>query len=101
CQYPQMSTFVPYTTLFRSIHGFTGCPYEVSPLKAYLKEHTDWKVEVPVLTGHGDELDLVDVPYEVWLEDAEQAYERLANICDTIDRKSTRLNSSHVSISYA
>lgn len=66
------------------IHGFTGGPYEVGPLKTYLEEHTDWKVEVPVLTGHGDELDLADVPYEVWLEDAEQAYERLANICDTI-----------------
>ena len=66
------------------IHGFTGGPYEVEPLRDYLEEHTDWKVEIPVLTGHGDELDLEDVPYEVWLEDAEQAYERLTNLCDTI-----------------
>lgn len=66
------------------IHGFTGGPYEVDPLREYLQEHTDWKIDVPVLTGHGKELDLKDVPYEVWIEDAEKAYKQLAEICDTI-----------------
>lgn len=66
------------------IHGFTGGPYEVEPLQNYLEEQTDWEVVLPVLTGHGEELDLADVPYEVWLEDAEKAYEKLAKKCDTI-----------------
>jgi len=66
------------------IHGFTGGPYEIDPLRTYLEEHTDWRVEVPVLTGHGDELDLEDVPYEVWLEDAKQALEALQASCDRV-----------------
>src|SRR5699024_8946401 len=66
------------------IHGFTGGPYEVEPLKDYLEEHTDWKVDVPVLTGQGDELDLADVRDGGWLQDAREAYESLANRCETI-----------------
>lgn len=66
------------------IHGYTGGPYEVEPLRAYLAEHTDWKVEVPVLTGHGDELNLADVPYEVWLEDAKVALEKMQETCEEV-----------------
>lgn len=66
------------------IHGFTGGPYEVEPLADYLEEQTDWQVTLPVLTGHGDELDLADVPYEVWLEDAEKAFHQLQKTCDKI-----------------
>lgn len=66
------------------IHGYTGGPYEVDPLRVYLEEHTDWRVEVPVLTGHGDELNLTDVPYEVWLEDAEAVLKVLQESCDLV-----------------
>src|SRR5690625_1372343 len=66
------------------IHGYTGGPYEVEPLRAYLVEHTDWKVEVPTLTGHGNELNLEDVPYEVWLEDAKNAFEKMQQTCDEV-----------------
>ncbi len=66
------------------IHGFTGGPYEVEPLAQYLEKETDWIVTLPVLTGHGDELDLADVPYEVWLEDAEKALHKLQASCDRI-----------------
>src|SRR5699024_11535237 len=92
------------------IHGYTGGPYEVEPLREYLVEQTDWNIVVPTLTGHGEQLDLKDVSYEVWLEDATRALEELKQACNKvyvigfsmggIDRKSTRLNSSHVSISY-
>lgn len=66
------------------IHGYTGGPYEVEPLRAYLEEHTNWKIAVPVLTGHGDELDLAEVPYEVWLEDATKAFEEMQATCNTV-----------------
>lgn len=66
------------------IHGYTGGPYEVEPLRAYLEEHTDWKIHVPQLTGHGKELDLAEVPYEVWLNDAKVAFEKLQADCDEI-----------------
>lgn len=66
------------------IHGYTGGPYEISPLADFLKERTDWLIQVPTLEGHGRELDLKDVSYEVWLEDALNAYESLRERCDTI-----------------
>lgn len=66
------------------IHGYTGGPYEVEPLRAFLEEHTDWQIDVPILTGHGDELDLADVPYEVWLADAKAALEKMQETCDQV-----------------
>ena len=66
------------------IHGFTGGPYEVEPLGQYLKEKTDWQIEVPVLSGHGPELNLEDVHYEEWLEDAVSALLKLQETCETI-----------------
>lgn len=66
------------------IHGYTGGPYEIEPLAQYMKEHTDWIVEVPTLRGHGEQLDLKDVSYEIWLEDALRAYEKLRKQCETI-----------------
>lgn len=66
------------------IHGFTGGPFEVEPLRAFLEERTDWKVVVPTLTGHGEELDLSSVKYEVWLEDAKNALHELQSQCETV-----------------
>lgn len=42
------------------IHGYTGGPYEVDPLRVYLQKRTNWKIVVPVLEGHGENLDLAD-----------------------------------------
>ncbi|WP_066187479.1 alpha/beta hydrolase [Gracilibacillus timonensis] len=61
------------------IHGFTGGPYEVGPLADYIREHTDWQVEVPSLPGHGlgeegRDLELLGVSYQDWINEAEQAY---------------------------
>lgn len=56
------------------IHGYTGGPYEVDPLAAYLKENTNWQVEVPTLPGHGKNLSLTEenVSHERWIQAAEQ-----------------------------
>lgn len=66
------------------IHGYTGGPYEVEPVKQYLQEKTDWVIKVPVLTGHGEELQLEDANYEMWLDEAEQELIALKEQCDRI-----------------
>lgn len=66
------------------IHGYTGGPYEVKPLEDYLRTHTDWQISVPVLEGHGKQLHLEEVTYEVWLEETQEALENLQTTCDTI-----------------
>src|SRR5690625_5472321 len=107
------------------IHGYTGGPYELAPLTNYLKENTNFIVVVPTLPGHGKNLALDDVSHEDWLNTAEETFLQLRKKVDRIyligfsmggmiasylaakynvnklDRKSTRLNSSHVAISYA
>lgn len=59
------------------IHGYTGGPYEVDPLVRYLKENTDWHIEVPTLPGHGKKLALDNVSYRKWLETAEDKLKQL------------------------
>ena len=66
------------------IHGYTGGPYEVEPLANYLQERTDWKIVVPVLKGHGEQLDLKDASHENWIEDARKALKELQAECDTV-----------------
>lgn len=66
------------------IHGYTGGPYEIDPLITYLKAETNWKIVVPVLEGHGRELELTNVAYEVWLEDTEKALEALIEQCEKV-----------------
>ncbi|RLL42126.1 alpha/beta fold hydrolase [Oceanobacillus piezotolerans] len=66
------------------IHGFTGGPYEVTPLATYLKEHTDWHVEVPTLPGHGEKLDLKDASYKQWITTAEDALKEMHENYETI-----------------
>lgn len=66
------------------IHGFTGGPHEVEPLCRFLKEHTDWKVEVPILKGHGEKLQLDDATHEIWLSEAKEALQKMKETCDTV-----------------
>src|SRR5438874_3502995 len=82
---PPRSTLFPYTTLFRS------------------RRRRDEHADVDRLVG-----DLVDVAAPdrstrvvVRRSDGEDVVERRRACCDLEDRKSTRLNSSHVEISYA
>lgn len=66
------------------IHGFTGGPHEIEPLHQYLQENTNWRIEVPVLSGHGEELQLEEVSHEMWLEEAGNVVEKLQKECDEI-----------------
>lgn len=40
------------TTAVLFIHGFTGGPFEVAPLRQFLAARTNWEMAVPVLPGH-------------------------------------------------
>src|SRR5690349_23493113 len=75
---PPRSTLFPYTTLFRSVK----CRY------ARLSEGKHMKEPTQFLTNEKGEKTAVVISIE--------EYQRLLE-----DRKSTRLNSSHVEISYA
>src|SRR5256885_12940230 len=82
---PPRSTLFPYTTLFRSV------PHEMrNAFLQYCQDHPDSAVELP-LEDYAAERD----GKVIVASDAEAA------IIAHTDRKSTRLNSSHLVISYA
>ena len=66
------------------IHGFTGAPFEVQPLVNYMKQHTDWILEVPTLPGHGITLNLANVSAESWMMVAELSIRKLKDKVDRI-----------------
>src|SRR5690242_21244106 len=76
---PPISTLFPYTTLFRSSKA-----WPIACAAAFAREWTR-RVPAPLVVTGGD-------------DDGAGAGELIAN---APDRKSTRLNSSHMSISYA
>src|SRR5438874_10379864 len=79
---PPISTLFPYTTLFRSrrsFHFLIGAALGNGVARL--------EIEVDVLAGVGPE--------------AGENIDFYLQACNAIDRKSTRLNSSHVEISYA
>src|SRR3712207_7394397 len=84
---PPRSTLFPYTTLFRSINDPAPHPREANPA---VPEDVDALV-VRLLAK---------APEDRYASAAELA-EDLRRIRDGLDRKSTRLNSSHANISYA
>src|SRR3712207_7502298 len=87
---PPRSTLFPYTTLFRSIVGFSE-----NKAESVLKEHDIWEI----------------TKYVLWLQEQandnkiKTSFGAVLNWALTSgflkDRKSTRLNSSHANISYA
>ena len=68
------------------LHGFSGGPYEVQPFADCVKTHTDWLVETPTFSGHGEEdsLHMKGYKAEHWLMDAELAYRSLAKKVDEV-----------------
>ncbi len=66
------------------IHGFSGGPYEVKPFTSYLGSHTDWIIEEPTLSGHGEELHMSGFKAKHWLMDAELAFRSLAKKVDEV-----------------
>src|SRR3712207_7600008 len=78
---PPRSTLFPYTTLFRSPKGAVAFAYLGTLLMQFVDEGE---------VGLDDTIDR-------WMPDLPEADE----VTLRIDRKSTRLNSSHANISYA
>src|SRR3712207_8143468 len=75
---PPRSTLFPYTTLFRSIGAGSGCNGQILVYQDMLNMFSDFKPKfVKTFANVGDLMK------------------------NGIDRKSTRLNSSHANISYA
>jgi esterase/lipase len=66
------------------LHGFTGGPYEIEPITAYIRENTDWLLSIPTYPGHGTVLSLKGIPHTDWLEEAEKAYLELRQKADEI-----------------
>src|SRR5690348_18213201 len=89
---PPRSTLFPYTTLFRSCgdSSQTGSPEH----HHLVPDDREERARTPTLSGDKStsELELADTEPRL----------RPQSLCDAAsDRKSTRLNSSHPSISYA
>jgi carboxylesterase len=66
------------------IHGFTGSPYEISPLADHLKQHTDWLIETPTLAGHGERASLSSSSWKDWIASAEHALQKMIEQCDEV-----------------
>src|SRR5690242_21485628 len=84
---PPRTTLFPYTTLFRSrgAHGSAGAAGRVQPDRARL---------------FGYDMLIADDLIQCYVQSS-VSRSRPAHIAAASDRKSTRLNSSHMSISYA
>src|SRR5690349_22495969 len=85
---PPRSTLFPYTTLFRSARRATTHPARVRRLLNFLR----------LLEGFVDGADHVE---GLLRQVVALAGDDHLEAADGLDRKSTRLNSSHVEISYA
>src|SRR5690606_41858042 len=86
---PPTSTLFPYTTLFRSIRRNNWDDLHDHPFRT--------------VTGFNEVLNDLETPHQLFSLEFRCSFGQLnAQIsCDRLDRKSTRLNSSHVKISYA
>src|SRR5690348_18053009 len=92
---PPWPTLFPYTTLFRSLKKTGG---ECGPkFAAAAKEYAALAEAQPAATAKVDLLRRAAAMYR----QAGDADAALAAVEQAVDRKSTRLNSSHPSISYA
>src|SRR3712207_7949080 len=88
---PPRSTLFPYTTLFRSADNHRVARHGDGRAKAVARLHIG-RFEVGLLR---------DIRNQTGLDDPSVAEARGTSIANEIDRKSTRLNSSHANISYA
>src|SRR5688572_31766861 len=83
---PPRSTLFPYTTLFRSTYAVPVNP----ELRRYDHGSPGGYYTVRIHSSRSELLDVIGY-YQ----------RRQHDLCDRLDRKSTRLNSSHSQISYA
>src|SRR5690606_41225992 len=94
---PPRATLFPYTTLFRSMTSDTGW----HGLETWLVTLPAGLPAVICLDPHQYELHLLEAPAVADDELADALRFRMRDLLPPKDRKSTRLNSSHVKISYA
>src|SRR5690606_41043573 len=95
---PPPTTLFPYTTLFRSsLHARDDQAQLVRQLSEYVEIHVLEREGggVDISVGNGRPAIVGETAYEIEVASAPPAGYA------TLDRKSTRLNSSHVKISYA
>src|SRR5207249_6398522 len=90
---PPLSTLFPYTTLFRSFYFFEH-QNQISSIRGDMiildEDHFGKRIPMIVTAAATDSISI------------EWTKQRSSFTCiEYLDRKSTRLNSSHVSISYA
>src|SRR5258705_6065246 len=88
---PPRSTLFPYTTLFRSVS--TSHRISLPTLDGYSSRSQ------PVLRDVAGSMARVNRRRQAYFESGAPGLE--ARLTPPVDRKSTRLNSSHLSISYA
>src|SRR5699024_2391779 len=70
--------------------------------RSQMRSLVTWEAADRVFVGPMDSSEALDLlTQRTRIPDARDALEELAELCAHLDRKSTRLNSSHVSISYA
>src|SRR3712207_9180535 len=97
---PPSSTLFPYTTLFRSL---AFAPSRAGPRErrdgARARAHPRHRAR-PV-RGRADGHEVRDVPEHELMARPARLKDRIAGGRESVDRKSTRLNSSHANISYA
>lgn len=72
------------TTGVLFVHGFTGGPFEIAPLKQFLNARTDWIMRSPVLPGHELEIGLQEGSAASWLMAAELELQRLQKEVDNV-----------------
>src|SRR5699024_12323976 len=95
---PHRYTLLPYTTLFRSVEDDHTLVVELEQPTEYFLELTAFHTYYPI------SMEEVTSENEDWSLDQTEGYVSNGPFEMTSwdqDRKSTRLNSSHVSISYA
>src|SRR5690606_41371882 len=96
---PPLATLFPYTTLFRSMMVFMGSVPLGAPIIGWIGEHAGARealVASGLMSGGGIAL----AAFGYWML-AKRGARRAQARAVELDRKSTRLNSSHVKISYA
>src|SRR5689334_24695251 len=93
-QRPPRSTLFPYTTLFRSMYKIAG---ELSPFVMHVTARTLATHALSIFGDHSDVMACRQTGFAMLCANSVQE----AHDFSAIDRKSTRLNSSHSSISYA
>ncbi|ANF97903.1 alpha/beta hydrolase [Paenibacillus bovis] len=85
------------------IHGFTGGPYEIEPLRAYLAEK-DCITKTFVLAGHGGtRKDMLNVSYQDWIAGADSELQKLLEQHESVHLigfSTGALIAAHLSVRY-